>query len=136
MTAWSGRRRRSRTTSWSAGWRRAGSSSTRGFATRSGSSAKNLRSSSSPSGPPKRLKGVELAAAFDSARELGGDFHDYLAPESNTLVIAVGDKAREAEAAGADFVGVEHIGIGEEEAKAKFSFLLDGDRVSRMTIRA
>jgi sigma-B regulation protein RsbU (phosphoserine phosphatase) len=44
-----------------------------------------------PSGPPKRLKGVELAAAFASARELGGDFHDYLAPESNTLAVAVGD---------------------------------------------
>ena len=28
---------------------------------------------------------------FASARELGGDFHDYLSPESNTLVIAVGD---------------------------------------------
>jgi sigma-B regulation protein RsbU (phosphoserine phosphatase) len=44
-----------------------------------------------PAGPPKRLKNVELAAAFASARELGGDFHDYLAPESNTLVVAVGD---------------------------------------------
>ena len=31
------------------------------------------------------------ARAFDPARELGGDFHDYLAPESNTLVVAVGD---------------------------------------------
>jgi len=44
-----------------------------------------------PAGPPKRLKHVELGAAFASARELGGDFHDYLAPESNTLVVAVGD---------------------------------------------
>ena len=44
-----------------------------------------------PTEPPKRLKGVEVAAAFDPARELGGDFHDYLAPESNTLVVAVGD---------------------------------------------
>ena len=44
-----------------------------------------------PTGPPKRLKGVEVAAAFAPARELGGDFHDYLAPESNTLVVAVGD---------------------------------------------
>jgi sigma-B regulation protein RsbU (phosphoserine phosphatase) len=44
-----------------------------------------------PAGPPKRLKHVELAAAFASARELGGDFHDYLTPESNTLVVAVGD---------------------------------------------
>jgi sigma-B regulation protein RsbU (phosphoserine phosphatase) len=44
-----------------------------------------------PAGPPKRLKGVDIAAAFTPARELGGDFHDYLAPESNTLVVAVGD---------------------------------------------
>ena len=41
-----------------------------------------------PTEPPKRLKGVEVAAAFAPARELGGDFHDYLAPESNTLVVA------------------------------------------------
>ena len=44
-----------------------------------------------PAGPPKRLKGIEVAAAFDPARELGGDFHDYLSPESNTLVVALGD---------------------------------------------
>ncbi|HVL69197.1 MAG TPA: GAF domain-containing SpoIIE family protein phosphatase [Vicinamibacterales bacterium] len=44
-----------------------------------------------PAGPPKRLKGIEVAAAFDPARELGGDFHDYLSPESNTLVVTVGD---------------------------------------------
>jgi sigma-B regulation protein RsbU (phosphoserine phosphatase) len=44
-----------------------------------------------PAGPPKRLKNVELAAAFAPARELGGDFHEFLTPESNTLVIAVGD---------------------------------------------
>ncbi|MEO6212830.1 MAG: GAF domain-containing protein, partial [Vicinamibacterales bacterium] len=35
-----------------------------------------------PTAPPKRLKGVEVAAAFAAARELGGDFHDYLSPES------------------------------------------------------
>lgn len=40
---------------------------------------------------PKRMKGVEVAASFAPARELGGDFHDFLAPESNTLVVAVGD---------------------------------------------
>ncbi len=44
-----------------------------------------------PAGPPKRLKGVEVAAAFAPARELGGDFHDYLSPESHTLVVALGD---------------------------------------------
>jgi sigma-B regulation protein RsbU (phosphoserine phosphatase) len=44
-----------------------------------------------PAGPPKRLKGVEVAASFAPAREVGGDFHDYLSPESNTMVVAVGD---------------------------------------------
>jgi len=44
-----------------------------------------------PTEPPKRLKGVEVAASFAPAREVGGDFHDYLAPESNTMVVAVGD---------------------------------------------
>jgi sigma-B regulation protein RsbU (phosphoserine phosphatase) len=53
--------------------------------------AQRVQAALLPAGPPKRLKGVDLAAAFASARELGGDFHDYLAPESNTLVVAVGD---------------------------------------------
>ena len=53
--------------------------------------AQRVQAALLPAGPPKRLKGVELAAKFASARELGGDFHEYLAPESNTLVVAVGD---------------------------------------------
>jgi sigma-B regulation protein RsbU (phosphoserine phosphatase) len=53
--------------------------------------AQRVQAALLPAGPPKRLKGVELAASFASARELGGDFHEYLAPESNTLVVAVGD---------------------------------------------
>jgi phosphoserine phosphatase RsbU/P len=40
---------------------------------------------------PKRLKGVDLWARFEAARELGGDFHDFLLPEANLLVVAVGD---------------------------------------------
>jgi len=40
---------------------------------------------------PKRLRGVDVAARFEPARELGGDFHDFLAPEPNNLVVAVGD---------------------------------------------
>jgi sigma-B regulation protein RsbU (phosphoserine phosphatase) len=40
---------------------------------------------------PKRLKGADVAARFEPARELGGDFHDFLAPEPNGLVVAVGD---------------------------------------------
>jgi sigma-B regulation protein RsbU (phosphoserine phosphatase) len=53
--------------------------------------ARRVQTALLPIGPPKRLKGVEVAAAFASARELGGDFYDFLSPESNTLVVAVGD---------------------------------------------
>jgi len=44
-----------------------------------------------PTGLPTRLKGVDVAATFSAAHELGGDFHDLLTPEANTLVVAVGD---------------------------------------------
>lgn len=44
-----------------------------------------------PPGPPKRLKGAEAAASFASARELGGDFYDFMAPDTHTLVVALGD---------------------------------------------
>jgi sigma-B regulation protein RsbU (phosphoserine phosphatase) len=44
-----------------------------------------------PTGLPKRLKGVDVAARFVPARELGGDLHDFLSPESSSLVVAVGD---------------------------------------------
>jgi sigma-B regulation protein RsbU (phosphoserine phosphatase) len=44
-----------------------------------------------PTELPTRLKGVDVAARFAPARELGGDLYDFLAPESNTLVVAVGD---------------------------------------------
>jgi sigma-B regulation protein RsbU (phosphoserine phosphatase) len=40
---------------------------------------------------PKRLKGVDVAARFAPALELGGDLYDFLAPEPNTLAVAVGD---------------------------------------------
>jgi phosphoserine phosphatase RsbU/P len=40
---------------------------------------------------PKRMKGVDVAAKFAPARELGGDLYDFLAPEPNTLAVAVGD---------------------------------------------
>ena len=53
--------------------------------------AKRVQAALLPAGLPKRLKGVELAAAFASAHELGGDFHDFLSPESHTLVVALGD---------------------------------------------
>jgi len=44
-----------------------------------------------PTELPVRLRQADVAARFAAARELGGDIHDFLAPESNTLVIAVGD---------------------------------------------
>ncbi len=53
--------------------------------------AQRVQTALLPAGPPKRLKGVEVAAAFAPAREVGGDFHDYLSPEAHTLVVAVGD---------------------------------------------
>jgi sigma-B regulation protein RsbU (phosphoserine phosphatase) len=37
------------------------------------------------------MKGVEVAARFAPALELGGDFHDFLSPEANTLAVALGD---------------------------------------------
>src|SRR5207237_6785635 len=53
--------------------------------------AQRVQAALLPVGLPKRLKGVDVAASFAPARELGGDFHDFLSPESNTLVVAVGD---------------------------------------------
>ena len=44
-----------------------------------------------PTELPKGLKGVDVAGRFEPATELGGDIHDYLAPDSHTLVVAVGD---------------------------------------------
>jgi sigma-B regulation protein RsbU (phosphoserine phosphatase) len=53
--------------------------------------AQRVQTALLPAGPPKRLKGIDVAAAFAPAREVGGDFHDYLSPEAHTLVVAVGD---------------------------------------------
>ena len=44
-----------------------------------------------PTELPKMLPGVDAAARFEPARELGGDLHDFLAPDADTLVVAVGD---------------------------------------------
>ena len=53
--------------------------------------AKRVQMALLPTQLPKRLKAVDVAAQFAPARELGGDFHDFLMPESNTLIVAVGD---------------------------------------------
>ena len=44
-----------------------------------------------PSSPPRKLKGVDVAARFEPARQIGGDIYDFLSPDPGTLVIAVGD---------------------------------------------
>ena len=53
--------------------------------------AQRVQAALLPHGPPMRLPDADVAARFASARELGGDIHDFLAPEANTLVVAVGD---------------------------------------------
>ena len=53
--------------------------------------AQRVQAALLPSELPKRLKGVDVAARFAPARELGGDLYDFLAPEPNSLVVAVGD---------------------------------------------
>jgi sigma-B regulation protein RsbU (phosphoserine phosphatase) len=53
--------------------------------------AQRVQAALLPTELPKRLKGVDVAARFTPARELGGDLYDFLAPEPNTLVVAVGD---------------------------------------------
>src|SRR5262249_58571797 len=57
--------------------------------------AQRVQAALLPSELPKRLKGVDMAARFAPARELGGDLYDFLAPEPNNLVVAVGDGSGE-----------------------------------------
>jgi len=53
--------------------------------------AQRVQAALLPTELPKRIKGVDVAARFEPARELGGDLYDFVAPEPNSLVIAVGD---------------------------------------------
>jgi sigma-B regulation protein RsbU (phosphoserine phosphatase) len=53
--------------------------------------AQRVQAALLPSGLPKRMKQVAVAARFAPARELGGDLYDFLSPEPHSLVIAVGD---------------------------------------------
>src|SRR4029450_12006263 len=53
--------------------------------------AQRVQAALLPTELPKRLKGVDVAARFAPARELGGDLYDFLAPEPNTLARAGGD---------------------------------------------
>ncbi len=53
--------------------------------------AQRVQAALLPTQLPKRVRGVDLAVSFAPARELGGDFHDFLVPDSNSLIVAVGD---------------------------------------------
>lgn len=53
--------------------------------------AQRVQAALLPTDLPKRMRGVDVAARFAPARELGGDLYDFLTPEPNRLVIAVGD---------------------------------------------
>jgi phosphoserine phosphatase RsbU/P len=53
--------------------------------------AQRVQAALLPAELPKRIKGVDVAARFAPARELGGDLYDFVTPEPNTLVVAVGD---------------------------------------------
>ncbi len=53
--------------------------------------AQRVQAALLPVALPKRMKHVDVAARFAPARELGGDLYDFLAPEPNSLVVAVGD---------------------------------------------
>jgi sigma-B regulation protein RsbU (phosphoserine phosphatase) len=44
-----------------------------------------------PTELPAELHNADVAGRFEPAHELGGDLHDFLAPETDSLVVAVGD---------------------------------------------
>ena len=46
--------------------------------------AQRVQAALLPTELPKRMKGVDVAARFAPARELGGDLYDFLSPEANT----------------------------------------------------
>ena len=53
--------------------------------------AQQVQAALLPTELPKRMRGVDVAARFVPARELGGDFYDFLSPEAHSLVVALGD---------------------------------------------
>ncbi len=53
--------------------------------------AQRVQAALLPSGPPRRMRGVDVAARFAPARGIGGDLYDLINPEPNSLVVAVGD---------------------------------------------
>ena len=53
--------------------------------------AQRVQAAMLPSELPSRIPGADVHGRFASARELGGDLHDFLVPDAGTLVVAVGD---------------------------------------------
>jgi len=53
--------------------------------------AQRVQAALLPTELPTRLRNADVAGRFAPAHELGGDLHDFLAPEPNSLVVAVGD---------------------------------------------
>ena len=53
--------------------------------------AQRVQAALLPTELPARLRHADVAGRFAPAHELGGDLHDFLAPEPNSLVVAVGD---------------------------------------------
>ena len=53
--------------------------------------AQRVQAALLPTELPVRLRTADVAGRFAPAHELGGDLHDFLSPEPNSLVVAVGD---------------------------------------------
>ncbi|HKY23209.1 MAG TPA: SpoIIE family protein phosphatase [Vicinamibacterales bacterium] len=53
--------------------------------------ARRVQTALMPVEAPKKPKGIDLAARFEPARQIGGDLYDFLTPDPSTLVLAVGD---------------------------------------------
>lgn len=53
--------------------------------------AQRVQAALLPTELPEQLRNADVAGRFAPARELGGDLHDFLAPEPDSLVVAVGD---------------------------------------------
>lgn len=53
--------------------------------------AQRVQAALVPTEPPRQIDSADVAGRFEPAHELGGDLHDFLSPEANSLVVAVGD---------------------------------------------
>src|SRR5439155_15018261 len=53
--------------------------------------ARGAQAASRPRERPTRLRNADVGGRVAPALELGGDLHDFIAPEPNSLVVAVGD---------------------------------------------